>query len=841
MDRHRLVEIDEVFAAALELEAGAREQFLAERCSGDPELRREVDLLLAACEAGDLTVETPLHAFIENLGRAEADLEAGELVGAWRVEQPIGRGGMGVVYLVSRADGSFDKHAALKILPHGRTDAEAVRRFEQERQILARLEHPGIARLLDGGLDRRGLPYLVLEHVDGAPVDAYCDREQLPIEARITLVASIARVVHAAHRSLVIHRDLKPSNLLVTDDGSVKLLDFGIAKLLEHDGGGEHTVSFAMTPAFASPEQVKGGSITTASDVYQLGLLLYLLVTGHDAQPSSAVSLSELVHAVCEQEPERPSTVVQRDARGVSAVELASRRRSTPARLAAQLGGELDAIVAHAIEKDPERRYASAEQLAADLERFLEGRPIVARPSGRLERGAKWVRRNPALATASGLAALLMVGYAATVTVQARAIAAERDRAQLETQRATEVERFLVGLFEVSDPASSLGRSIDALELLERGAQRIDGELEDQPAVQARLLATLGQIYRKLGRLNESRSMEERALALRRACFGDRHVEVAESLHHLGTVARHLGDRDAAQAALTEALQLREQLLDPSAPELAETLAEIGYLHYFASELDQAKSYFERALAIREQRGDEREVASTWTSLALIAEGRGKLDEAERLHREALAVNQRLHGELHPELAVNHFNLGRVYQRREDYRGAQPHFERALAIDREVYGARHLEVATDLAQLANNLQILGELDRAEELFEEALSISRELLPAHHLRIATVLHGLGELRLAQGRLDDAMVYLDESLQMRRALFGEPSIPVAQILLPIGLVHVKARKLDQAEHTWREALAMADGEDPLLADRLRADLQRLADLREKSASPGGAPSG
>lgn len=841
MDRDRLSEIDEVFAAALELEPDARREFLAERCGGDLELRREVDLLLAACEAGDLTVATPLHAFIENLAKHETDLGAGELVGAWRVEQPIGRGGMGVVYLVSRADGSFDKQAALKILPHGRTDAEAVRRFEQERQILARLEHPGIARLLDGGLDRRGLPYLVLEHVDGAPVDAYCDRERLPIEARIALVASIARVVHAAHRSLVIHRDLKPSNLLVTADGSVKLLDFGIAKLLEQGGDGGHTASFAMTPAFASPEQVKGGSITTASDVYQLGLLLYVLVTGHDAQPSGSSSLSELVFSVCEHEPERPSAVVLRDAKGVGAAELASRRRSTPARLAAQLGGELDAIVAHALEKDPERRYASAEQLAADLERFLEGRPIVARPSGRFERGAKWVRRNPALAAASGLAALLTVGYAATVTVQARAIAAERDRAQLETQRATEVERFLVGLFEVSDPASSLGRSIDALELLERGAARIDSELTDQPAVQARLLATLGQIYRKLGRLDESRAMEGRALALRRACFGDRHVEVAESLHHLGTVARHLGDRETAEAALGEALTLRSELLDPSAPELADTLAEIGFLHYFASELDQAKSYFERALAIREQLGDEVALVGTWNSLAMIAEGRGELDEAERLHREALAVNQRLHGELHPDLAVNHFNLGRVYQRREDYRGAQPHFERALEIDREVYGDRHLEVAIDLAQLANNLQILGELDRAEQMFEESLSIARELLPADHIRIATVLHGLGELRLAQGRLDDAMAYLEESLAMRRARFGEPSVPVAQILLPIGLVHVKARRLDDAERVWREALTMVEGEDPLLADRLRADLQRLDELRATGKTPVGTSSG
>jgi len=819
MDPRRLAEIDALFAAALELEPAARGPFLEERSARDPELRREVEALLDQSGARAEALLEPVRAFVAGLdGEPPPAIEPGATLGDWRILRGLGRGGMGVVYLGERAGEGFAQRGAIKILPSTASSAEAVRRFELERRILARLSHPHIAHLIDGGVDSRGLPYLVLEHVEGRPFDEHCDERRAEVEERLRLLIEIARAVHAAHRNLVVHRDLKPSNVLVTAEGVVKLLDFGIAKLLEPEPGeAALTVAEArpMTPTYASPEQVRGETITTASDVYQLGLLLYELLTGQRPQASTSGSLAELVEIVCERTPPPPSRAVLAGWAGRSAEELAERRRSTPARLARRCRGDLDAVVARALDKDPERRYGSAEELAEDLERCLDGRAVRARRPTLGYRAVKFLGRHRAASIAAALAILSTAGYAVAVTLQARAIDRQRARAELEAAKAKEVERFLLGLFEVSDPGTSRGEEVTARELLERGAARADQELGGQPEVQARMLSTLGHVEGRLGRLDQGIALQRRALELRRARYAAPHPELAESLHRLGLLLRKKGESGEAEPVLVEAVEQWRRLA-PRSTELGESVAELGHLYYYDGRYDRARELFAENLEIRRAVGEAAGIAGALNNMGLLHASKGEPEVSLGYYREALALNREIYGERHPNVAINLFNVGRALQDTGDFAGAQPAFEEVLAIDRQVYGEDHPEVGTDLLLLANNLQKLGELERADPLFARALGIFRAHLAPDHPRIANAMQGIGQLRLAQGRLEEAEATLREALSLRIRKSGPANVQVARVLLPLGQCLLASGRPDEAERTWRDAhtMAVAIGESRLV---------------------------
>jgi serine/threonine-protein kinase len=515
MDANRWKRVQELFEAALELDAGGRADFLRGECGDDRELCDEVLSLIDADSGEHSLLDGHAVDALEPEPAVEegaASLE-GALVGPYRVIERIGAGGMGAVYLAERADGHFERKVALKVIKRGMDTEEILARFRSERQILAQLRHLNIAHLLDGGVTDDGRPYFTMEYVDGVPIDRYCDEHRLTVEERLALFETVCEAVQYAQHNLVVHRDLKPSNILVTNDGQVKLLDFGIAKVVgeesEHertgDAGLTRTGVRMMTPGYASPEQVRGEAVTTATDVYSLGVVLFELLAGHRPYNVMAETPRELERAIVETPPQRLSTAVAATRERVDAAsrsvvtttpeDVAEARRAIPAQLRKRLSGDLDNICLMALRKEPDRRYASAGLLLLDLQRHRQGIPVTARRDTFVYRAQKFAQRNRGAVVA---AALIVVVVAALTTFYTMRLARERDRARLEAAKAAEVSEFLQSLFEVADPGQSKGEDITARELLDRGAERIETELAGQPEVQAEMMHVVGTVYHTL-------------------------------------------------------------------------------------------------------------------------------------------------------------------------------------------------------------------------------------------------------------------------------------------------------------------------------------------------------
>ncbi|MGH7507297.1 MAG: serine/threonine-protein kinase, partial [Longimicrobiales bacterium] len=529
--------VEPILDRVLDLPPAEREAFLDEACAGDPVLRADAEALLEADRQATGFLEAPAASLLlaaEALP-ASAASNVGTVIGQYRIVRELGRGGMGTVFLAERADGQFDQRVALKLIRGGAVSDDIVHRFLHERQILARLDHPNIAHLIDGGLTGDGQPYFAMELIDGSPITTYCDERGLVIEQRLRLFRAAAEAVACAHRNLVVHRDLKPSNVLVTVDGQVKLLDFGIAKMLEEPEDARALTRsglYMLTPEYAAPEQVRGGTITTATDVYMLGALLYELLSGHRAHRFDHHTPAELERVICEQDPVPPSTaVIAGSARGAGpargTTSGADRRQTVTRRLRRRLHGDLDNIVMKALRKEPDRRYPSVDAMIDDIGRYESGRPVLARRDSFGYRSSKFIRRNRAAVAAAGFVVVSLLAGMTTTTYQARVAARESARAE-------QVKNFVLDLFELSDPDLSNGAEITARQLLERGQERVDEELAGQPELQAEMLGVLGSIDHKLGLYDDAAGRFQRALALERQVHGPRHRDVAARLHDLG-------------------------------------------------------------------------------------------------------------------------------------------------------------------------------------------------------------------------------------------------------------------------------------------------------------------
>jgi len=813
----RWPEVRRLVGELAELSAGEREMRFAD---ADPDVAAEARALLAA---DDPALSRRLAAAVERRAsdwlaeqreatapELESDL-AGSTLGAWRLERPLGRGGMAEVWEACRADGHYDQRVAVKLLKRGMDSAEIVARFRRERQILARLEHPAIARILDGGVAPDGRPFLVLEKVDGEPITVWCERTGANLATRLRLLIETCRAVAAAHRQLIVHRDLKPSNILVDADGRVKLLDFGIAKLLDAEGGEEHatrTEVRVLTPAYAAPEQIRGEPVSTATDVYALGVVAYELLTGRLPHRRAGRGATELATALDSESVERPSTTAGRSA----AAETDPARAERARRAARQLAGDLDQIVLTALRGEPERRYPSVDALAADLGRYLAGRPVRARRDSLGYRARKFVGRHRIGVAASALALAALIAALGLALFQARRAAQEARQAERQAARAERVRAFLASVFAVSDPLRARGETVTARALLDAGVERVDGELAAEPELRAEMLDLLAGLYRKLGELDVARATAERALALRVELAGPESADAARSELTLGWTLANQGEFAAARAHLERAIGVLERFEGPDSPAAAEAREPLMEL-VFASEGPAATlPIVERRLATYRRAfvaPDER----TGRALSDLGVVLGELDrnaEAEAAYRESLAILEATVPAADPRLAYPHNNLAALLLATGRPAEALAAAEKAVEIRTRSLGALHPETGQSRGQRLQALLALGRLDEAES-GARALVADLEGRDAFGLTMARAT--LGQIQLAQGRL-------------RRALLpaGHPLVHLARVNRVEALVGLGR---------GREAAAALDAQLPELAGRpeLASALGRARALRAR----------
>ncbi|MBA2668780.1 MAG: serine/threonine protein kinase [Gemmatimonadetes bacterium] len=868
----RWSEVDAIFEKALDLPPEARTEFLRAECEGDAELLRLTSALI-----GSLDTDADFLAGTSLVGILAADFDAfedseeeiGSRIGAYRLIAPIGRGGTGTVYAAERVDEDFEQRLALKILRRGLDTADVLERFRAERRILASLHHPNIATLYDGGAMADGRPFLVMELVEGTPITDHCDAARLGINERIRLFVSVCRAVEHAHRNLIVHRDLKPSNILVTCNGTPKLLDFGIAKLLTADsalGQSPHTRTGLrpMTPGYASPEQVQGGPITTAVDVYQLGLLLYQLVCGREPYRLNSRIPLALEQAICEETPERPSKAAgrKRDAADPESIKLdatviAARRRTDLRRLTALLSGDIDTIVSKALQKQPDRRYPSVADLADDLERYLAGRPVTARVDSWGYRAHKFVRRRPAAVLAGAAVLLATVGYLGTLQAHAlrlgheRNVAQEerlraeisqrgaesalrvaeeergraeleRDRAdgervraeseweraesalglaQVETEKSQLVTEFLVGLFESSHPALAQGEAVTARDLLERGAERA-GALGAQPEVQANMLSLLGRVHSSLGMQAEAESLLNRSLDVRRRIGAGRGGDFARVQNELGSVYIQQENLPLAEETFAAALEtLRRSGLLGTADEAASINGLVG-IRRRRGDVVGAERLLRSALAIQERvSANPLHRATTLSNLGMVLTDKGEWLEAEQRMLESLSIRSRVLGEGHPDMLFSLSGLGRLYQQLGNYDGAEEVMRRNARLSEQTYGPDHDRTAGALTNLSVLLQQRGHLAEAEQLSRRILDIEDRDEAPRGQGLAIALNNLALVLREQGQFGAAKEYYSRSLELKYQLHGELHPSTAISMYNLAALLQDMGEFNEAEPLFR----------------------------------------
>jgi serine/threonine protein kinase/Tfp pilus assembly protein PilF len=829
------------------------EAYLDQACGDDAALRRQVEILLETHAGAGKSLDGPGMAYAPTVDQPITE-KPGTQIGPYKLLQEIGEGGMGVVYMADQT-APVERRVALKIIKPGMDTRQVIARFEAERQALAMMDHPNIAKVLDGGTTESGRPYFVMELVTGIPISKFCDQRHLTPRERLDLFIPVCQAVQHAHQKGVIHRDLKPSNVLIAlyDDRPVpKVIDFGVAKATSQKLT-EKTMftrygQIVGTLEYMSPEQANLNrlDVDTRSDIYSLGVLLYELLTGNmpfDRERLRGAAFDEVMRIIREEEPPKPS---QRLSTIDTLPSVAANRKTEPKKLRALVRGELDWIVMKALEKDRARRYETASGFASDIQRYLNDEPVVACPPSAAYRFRKFARRNKAsLSTVTVIMVALLVGIAGT-TWQAmraaralgRAIEAEKDareqadranrefeRANREAEKASNeaaiaqaVNEFVNNdLLSQANPFSQKDRDeemrifqedrdIKMRTVLDRAAEKVGRRFVDKPLVEASIRQTLGDSYFGLGDYEEAERHIQRAVEIRRHVLGEDHPDYATSLNALGELYKSMDEYAKAESLLVEARDIRKRVLGEDHPDYARSLNALGLLYASMGEYAKAESLCVQARDIRKRvlGEDHPDYATSLNSLALLYESMGDYAKAERLLVQALEIDRRVQGDDNLDYATSLGNLGGLYESMGEYAKAEPLYVQAMEIERQILGEDHPDYATSLNNLAVLYDYMDEYTKAEPLYRQAMKINKLVWGEEHPDYATILNNLALLYKSTGEYAKAEPLYLQALEIRKRVLGEEHPDYATSLSNLGVLYRTMGEYAKAEPLYLQAL-------------------------------------
>lgn len=797
MNQDRLNKIRELFDKASNLNAVEREVFLNQECANELELKKEILSLLDSLENTKDFLEEA-STIVEQNKNNFTDPYIDKQIGNYLIDGEAGVGGMGIVYTGRRNDKEFEQKVAIKILKHGITSEYLLKRFQIERQTLANLQHQNIARLLDGGRTIDGLPYLVMEFIDGIPITEFCHQKKLSLEEKLKLFREVCTAVQYAHQNLIVHRDLKPGNILVTKDGIPKLLDFGIAKLIDEElvdnnEGLTRTGVWHLTPEYASPEQIKGEKITTASDIYSLGVLLYQILTGYQPYKISNNSPAAISKIITEEIIQKPSEKVKDKSR-----EHAESNLFLNDKISNQLKGDLDNIVSKAMHKDPARRYVSVEQFSEDVRRHLSGLPVIAQKDTAGYRLSKFIQRHKVgFISSVGFIVFLIINLIAIIW-QANIAANERDKAKLEAQKVETVNKFLLDMLSSVDP-TEIGRDVKVYDVLRKSALGVEKGFKDQPGIEASIQKTIGKTLTSLGEYDEAKPHLLRSLLLNERVYGKQSNQASESNYELALYYHWIGELKTADSLYKKSLQIFKRNSDVSKRSLASTLNDYGILKSDFAEFDESKKMYEESLNILlENYGEkDRDVASLYNNLAIVMQAQKDLDGAEKYFHKALELNIELFGENRPEVSSNYNNLAYIYIDKGDFTRAEEYFIKSLELKKKYYGADHSYVGFAFLNLGGLEFRIGKINESEKYILDAIKNLKKSVNEDHIWLGLAYYWYGKILIEKSKYSEAETYLRKSLTINKKNYPKDHPNIISSSAELGVVSFHLGKFAEAE--------------------------------------------